>query len=156
MARSWRDYRTLSGCDKSDNRDKSPPAEPIVPNAHTVTDLPDDLQAGLKRLSSMAAPRLRSPDVWTEIVADAQRIAREGWAQQALGLGWSALDLFGGVTDANGDPMADGLAVRLCGRPLLALCSSFATVGSRPGSRSYLYRGNNVGALLLWELGGGR
>jgi hypothetical protein len=63
------------------------------------------------------------------------------------------LDLFGAVTGKQGDPNGDGLAVKLSGRPLLALCASFATVRDGPSARSYLYRGKNAGAALLWELG---
>lgn len=160
MARSWRDYSGLDACDNSDKRDKSIPhgdaAAPNVPFVTNVEALPPDLVDGLKCLASLAAPRLRAPEVWPEVVNDARRLVAEGWAAKALGLGWSPLDLFGGVTDPDGDATADGLAVRLRGRPILALCSAFATVGSQSGTRTYLYRGNNIGARLLWEIGRGR
>lgn len=123
----------------------------------TLATLPADTADGLKRLARMAVPRgVRCPEVWPIAIADAQRLAAEGWASQALKLGWSALDLFGAVLDPAGNREADGLAVRLGGRKVLALCSTFATVDDGKGGRSYLYRGDAKGVRLLWELGRGR
>jgi hypothetical protein len=164
MGKSWRDYRAATpppdACDNSDNSDVSsdsgPQTPPIVTNVTNVTGIRPDLLAGLERLKRAAAPRTSNPECWPVVVADALRLAADGWAAQALKLGWSPLDLFGAVTDKRGDPNSDGLAVKLCGRPLLALCASFATVRDGPGSRTYLYRGSNAGTRLLWELGGGR
>jgi hypothetical protein len=96
------------------------------------------------------------PDSWRAVILDCQRLVDENWAAEALNLGWSALDLFGAVTDKQGDPAGDGLAVKLGGRPLVALCAPFSIVRDGPSSRTYLYRGSNAGTQLLWELGGGR
>ena len=132
-----------------------PENAPIVPNVTNVTGLPADVLSGLERLKVASAPRLMRPERWPIAVADALRLAVDGWAAQALGLGWSPLDLFGAVPASGGDPTADGLAVKLQGRKVLALCGSFATVADT-GGRSFLHRGNNGGARLLWELGRGR
>jgi hypothetical protein len=105
-------------------------------------------------LVGAAAPRIRCPEAWPQVVSDAQRLASEGWALNAIGLGWSATDLFGVAGDA--DPDADGLAVKLNGRQVLAICESFATVADEGRGHSYLYRGSNEDACLLWELGRGR
>jgi hypothetical protein len=164
MSRSWRDYLAATpppdACDNSDNRDvrsdSEPETRPIVTNVTNVTGIPSDIVAGLERLKGAAAPRTSNPERWPAVVADALRLAADGWAAQALKLGWSPLDLFGAVTDKRGDPNGDGLAVKLCGRPLLALCASFATVSDGTGARTYLYRGSNAGARLLWQLGNGR
>lgn len=164
MARSWRDYAAanepVSGADNSDTSDKSPSETPDrapnVPIVTTVTVLPALLQDGLKLLAEAGAPNVRSPELWPDIVADALRLAAEGWASTALSLGWSELDLFGAVTDPQGDADADGLAVKLSGRKLLALCASFATVANANGGRSYLYKGNAEVARLLWALSRGR
>lgn len=157
MARSWRDYARPDRPDKRDNRDErslpSPRAEAFVPNVPNVTGLPSHVRDGLIELGNAPAPPLLSPELWPIVVDDARRLASEGWALNAIKLGWSALDLFGAVTDKHGDPEADGLAVKLSGRPLLALCTSFATVSDGPGARSFIYRGNNDGAVLLWEFG---
>jgi hypothetical protein len=164
MGKSWRDYLAATpppdARDNSDNRDvrsdSEPEARPIVTNVTNVTGIPSDVLAGLDRLKAAAAPRIANPERWPVAVADALRLATDGWAAQAIKLGWSPLDLFGAAADKCGDPAADGLAVRLGGRPLLALCATFATVRDGPSSRTYLYRGNNAGARLLWDLGRGR
>jgi hypothetical protein len=61
--------------------------------------------------------------------------------------------MFGAVADKAGDPAADGLAVKLQGRKVLAICARFATVADANAGRSYLYRGSNEGTRLLWEIG---
>jgi hypothetical protein len=94
--------------------------------------------------------------LWQAVALDAARLVADGWAAAALGLGWSALDLFGAVTDKAGDPVADGLAAKLQGRKVLAICASFATVTDANGGRFYLYRSPSEGARLLWELGRGQ
>lgn len=153
MARSWRDYASAQPCDKSDNSDTRGKAEPFVPSVPFVTALPATVRDGLVRLSLAPAPRLLHPERWPNIVSDAQRLASDGWALAAMKLGWTELDLFGAVPDKDGDPAGDGLAVKLCGRPVLAICASFATVRDGPGARTYIYRGNNAGSILLWDLG---
>lgn len=120
------------------------------------TRLPEPLIAGINQLRSMPVPRRVDPAAWSAVVADTLRLEREGWAAQALALGWSALDLFGAVADPEGDSGADGLAVKLQGRRALALSEAFATVADEGARRFYLYRGNNEGARLLWDLGRGR
>ena len=158
MARSWRDYEAGGPtCDNSDNRDKTS-VETLrhggfVPNVSSVTALPSTISSGLATLKSMAAPRLQRPERWPGVVSDALHLARDGWAAKALALGWSPLDLFGAVPAPDGDPDADGLAVKLRGRRILAICGTFATVEAENGGRSYLHRGNNDGAVLLWALG---
>ena len=71
--------------------------------------------------------------------------------QDRPGVTSSDLDLFGAVTDANGDPYSDGLAVWLAGRKLLAVCATFA-VAEHEGGRAYFNRRDQVGARLLWEI----
>jgi hypothetical protein len=100
----------------------------------------------------MAAPRGVKLQAWTETVADALRLADQGWASQALALGWTPLDLFGAVTDPDGDPAGDGLALKLEGRRVLAICEGFATVADAGDGRSYLHRGDTSPARLLWAL----
>ncbi|WP_395000408.1 hypothetical protein [Sphingomonas sp.] len=104
----------------------------------------------------MACPRNLNPTRWPIAVRDSVKLGADGWAAKAIALGWSDLDLFGVVAAREGDPDADGLAVKLAGRRLLALCASFATIDSVAGGRVYLHRGNNDGARLLWTQGRGR
>ena len=117
-----------------------------------VGELSVDLAAGLQRLRSMSIPRVVRPDVWSRVVRDAFELVDAGWAAKALALGWSPLDLFGAVTDADGDPLSDGLSVWLAGRKLLAVEATLAVV--RDGGGHFFYhRREQVGAKLLWELG---
>jgi hypothetical protein len=119
-------------------------------------ELPAACADGLRRLQSMPSPRLMRPDLWPLVVSDALRLARDGWAANALALGWSELDLFGAVPDPHGEPAGDGLAVWLAGRKVLALCASFAVADDGDGGRSYFNRREQVGAVLLWSLGSSR
>lgn len=162
---SWRDFARKVEPDESEPANSAISANssefggseaPNGTNGTNGTDLPADIQRGLSRLNTAAAPRFCRADAWPQAVSDTLRLANEGWAQQALNLGWSALDLFGAVTDPAGDPDADGLAVKLRGRKVLAICGSFATVADENGGRSFLYRRTNEGARLLWLLGRGR
>lgn len=117
-----------------------------------VGELSVDLAAGLQRLRSMSTPRAVRPEVWTRVVRDACGLVDAGWAAKALALGWSELDLLGAVTDAEGDPLSDGLAVWLAGRKLLAIEATLAVVRDGNGW-SYYHRREQAGATLLWNLG---
>lgn len=123
---------------------------------NSETALPQKLTARLDCLRRGSVPPGVDAAVWKRVVTDAVRLGADGWAAKALNLGWSALDLFGALTDPEGDPAADGLAVKLCGRRVLAICEGFATVADESGGRSYLHRGDTSGARLLWELGRGK
>ena len=136
--------------DNRDNRDNRCANVPIVPNV--PVKLPPDIRAGLIALKSMAAPRLILPEGWPAAVADALMLARDGWVSNALALGWSPLDLFGAVTDRDGYSGADGLAVWLGGRPVLAICDTYASVGDGIG-RAYFNRASRLGETLLWDIG---
>ena len=139
----------LDGSDNSDNSDNSSPIGTIVTNGTLTASITD----GLGVLAEAPAPRVRCHEAWPQVTADAQRLASEGWAGTALSLGWSELDLFGAATDPEGE---DGLAVKLNGRRVVALCRSFATVADPRGGRTFLYRGGTDNAQLLWALGRGQ
>ena len=121
-----------------------------------TSELPPEIEVGLAWLGRSRCPRDLNPTRWPSTVADAVRLGSDGWAAKAIALGWSDLDLFGVVVARDGDPDADGLAVKLGGRRLLALCGTFATVDPGAGGRLYLHRCNNDGARLLWTPGLGR
>lgn len=135
---------------------KAAKVEPSLATLAGLAALPGTIAAGIASLDEGRCPTEANASEWAAVVRDAKRIAEDGWAHQALGLGWSPLDLFGAVTDPAGDPEADGLAVRLAGRKVLAICASFATVENGPNARAFIYRGTNEGARLLWALGRGR
>ena len=154
----WMDLaaRLEAASDSGDNRDKrdnSPPNVSIVPIVPNVPQkLPQDIRAGLITLKSMAAPRLIRPEAWPVAVSDARGLAQAGWALKAMSLGWDVLDLYGAVTDRDGYADADGLAVWLAGRQVLAICETHASVSNGPGW-AFFNRCNRLGKTLLWEAG---
>ncbi len=103
----------------------------------------------------MPAPRGSAAATWSAVVADAVALEERGWAAQALALGWADLDLFGAVTDPAADSYADGLAVKLDGRRVLAVCEPFAVLANPGGGRTWFYRRDEPGAGVLWGVGNG-
>jgi len=113
--------------------------------------LPADILAGLGRLKAEPGPRIANPAVWPEVVADACRLADEGWAAKALALGWEALELFGASPAVGGDDRLDSLAVWLGGRQLV-LIGEHSAVVAEGRARSIFPRFDPAGAVMLWEL----
>lgn len=102
------------------------------------------------RLVAIPCPFDCDPKAWRLVVKDGVSLIDGGWADMAVGLGWSALDLFGAaVVDAG----SDGLAVWSQGRRLRALCGTWAVALDANGSPFYFNRSRADGAVLLWELG---
>jgi len=118
--------------------------------------LAPDLADGLTRLRMMSPPRITRPAVWPVVVADALRLASEGWAAQALALGWEPVQLWGCSPDKGGNPDHDGLAVLLCERRIVVLDDRSALIESQAGARRLFNRRPMVGAVLLWDIGRGK
>ena len=141
----------LSDRDNSDVSAISPTeagqSAPNVTNVTNVTSpLPHSLAVGLRRLQAMPAPGIARPEIWPEIVADALRLASEGWAQQALALGWEPLQLFGWSSER------DGVAVWLAGGvPMFTADSCMVRV--KAGKFRCMDSRPMPGAIPLWELG---
>ncbi|MGE3745391.1 MAG: hypothetical protein AB7G25_06725 [Sphingomonadaceae bacterium] len=93
----------------------------VTPQNREGHGLEPDLIAGLDKLRTMPAPRITKPEVWPEIVSDSLRIETEGWASQALALGWDARSLWGVEPSADPDPWDYSLAVVLAGRSIRAV-----------------------------------
>jgi hypothetical protein len=118
------------------------------------TSLPADLVAGLARLQGMRPPRIKAPEVWPTVVADAVRLAAEGWAEHALALGWKDKELFGTCGLPGGDGAQEGLAVWLAGRRVLLLDALSCIVDVGAGGRAIFYgRSVRPGGVFLWDLG---
>lgn len=158
MAKSWRDYISVvrdaqEACDNRDISDISFNASaPNVTNVPNVTGLPPALVTGLERLRIMPMPRVRNAEAWRVAVTDALALACDGWAEQALALGWSAVELFGAVADPDGRADDEGLASWLRGRKLSVISDTFALVEA-DGLKSYFNRHDRGGTRLLWEFG---
>lgn len=154
MAKSWRDYKPETVANSA-NSANSPPEraeiDPNGPNGTNGTGLPPEVLRGLTWLANAPPPARVDHERWPQTVADAKMIAADGWADKAMGLGWSALDLFGAST--TGSEYGDGLAAWLRGRSLLALAETWAVARDDHGNRHYFNRPRGEGARLLWTLG---
>ncbi|MEG8026372.1 hypothetical protein QP162_22000 [Sphingomonas aurantiaca] len=144
---SWREMATRALAMDADER---PPAE---------YGLSPELTADLRRLQALLPPaKIANAAHWRPVVTDALRVAREGWAAKAIGLGWSVHDLFGvGPRD---DWEFSGLAVWLAGRSLVSLNADYALAGGDDTLCSTFIRGGmghgthpNIAPVLLWEFG---
>lgn len=65
----------------------------------TLAELPPDISEGVTKLRTMLAPRWASSDRWRVFVADAVWLLDYGVAAEAIGQGWTPLDLFGVSAD---------------------------------------------------------
>ena len=118
------------------------------------TSLPEDVAAGLERLPTRRPPRIPRPEIWLAVVADAVRLASDGWAAQALRLGWSPLELGGCSPDRGGNSDHDGLTVWLDGRRVLLVDDATCIVESGPDAKSVFHRRSvAAGGVFLWDLG---
>ncbi|WP_305171856.1 hypothetical protein [Sphingomonas aurea] len=120
--------------------------------------LPAHLSADLRRLERLPAPRaIQRVENWREVVADAMRLARGGWAASALALGWTAADLFGVGSRDSWD--CEGLAVWLRGRSLLLIDEHRAVAEGGAGREAFVRGGMGHGThptvtpIMLWEFG---
>ena len=119
-----------SDVDNRDDKDIRCPIVANVANVHAARSLSPEIIAGLNKLPTMPAPRIRRPELWDAIKTDTLRIAAEGWSTQAIALGWEPLHLFG--YQPSDDPDKFSLAVELAGRSIVAVDES----------RFYLRRGD--------------
>lgn len=117
-----------------------------------VPPLPTDVRTGLARLRAMPRPRMAQPENWGGIVSDCVGLAAQGWAQAAIALGWSPLNLWG-VSPAAGCLLElEGLGIWLARRRVLLLDQTSCIVESGPHRRSIFHRHQMEGAVLLWDL----
>lgn len=104
------------------------------------------LHQALGRLQGMPCPGgLYELADWRGVLMDAEHLVQDGWAKQALALGWDMRELFG-VGDS-----FDGLASWLCDRRVAILSTDGAICLGYDGSRSF-YRRVDPGSLtLIWN-----
>lgn len=131
------------------------------PSAGPVIDrygLSPDLYASLARLAKLPPPPKLSQDSnWPEVVSDALRIAREGWAAVALSLGWTVADLFGVGQRDSWD--FEGLATWLRGRQIVALDERICLAGDAKPLAIFERGGPRHGRMpvvvpvMIWEFG---
>jgi hypothetical protein len=68
--------------------------------------LPAELSEGAAKLATMRVPRWTSSDRWRLFVGDVTWLCETGVAADALGQGWTPLDLFGVSTDEQWECLA--------------------------------------------------
>lgn len=149
----WLDLARDMETGTRDVSDNSANRTPNVTNVSIVTGcLIPELERGLSKLRDMPTPRQArgwSP-VWRRIVSDALWLRTEGYASQAIALGWEPLHLFGirPKEESNARP---GLAVWLDGSRRLVLLDDGAI--SRDGDLRRCFNCRSTdGAVFLWEL----
>ena len=134
----------------------SEPAKPSEPGiegfdgtetAHSLA-ICDDIRTGLRSLAARTMPRIRRPELWSAVVADASRLAQEGWAGVALALGWHPLQLWGCTRDGH----FESLATWLQGRRLVLVDEASAITADGP--QRFIFRPSPApaDAIFLWEL----
>ena len=128
---------------------KGPPAPSM-----SSYGLPEPVEVGLRRLATSNPRRVPDKALWRGIVNDATRLASEGWASNALALGWSVHDLFG--VGPNDSAEWSSLAVWLAGRALTMMDDHRAFTTS--GDVYYVERWGRprtvfIAPVLLWEFG---
>ena len=114
--------------------------------------LPREVADGLVKLRMMPPSRITKPDVWPEIVANAVRTADEGWAAQAIDLGWGPHHLFGWEASAAPDPWDYSLAVIMEGWPIVDVTADFITLQKGNACRPFKNRPRPALGKFLWEL----
>jgi len=114
--------------------------------------VPTFIALGLHRLRSMPTPRVTNPAVWPEIVADASRLAQEGWAAKAIDLSWDALHLFGWEPGVDLEAWDYSLAVVMEGWLVVDVSADYITLRKGNVSRPFKNRPRPALTRYLWEL----
>lgn len=133
------------------------PEPTSAPSVETF-GLPNYLAANLWQLETMAVPgKLEIASNWRRVVDDALRLARDGWAASALGLGWTPHDIYG-VGPVNSHEF-EGLAVWLAGRRIVMIDSKVAVAAQADGRVIFIRGGAGHGVnptvkpVFLWQFG---
>jgi hypothetical protein len=114
---------------------------------------PDDWRVGLNRLDPNWPLRDTPLRQWEIFLKDCRRFLDRGAAIQAVGLGWTGLDLFGCDPDA---PYARvdrlGLLWLLHGRPLVLFNAEHAGIGFGRSVVQTYRRDDTTGRVLPWDI----
>lgn len=85
---------------------KAAKAEAGLATLAALADLPSSISEGAAKLATMRAPRWTTADRWRLFVGDVSWLCECGVAAEALGQGWSPLDLFGVSRDEQWESLA--------------------------------------------------
>jgi hypothetical protein len=135
-----------------------PAAKAVTNGTAPAVEVVADWVAGVVRLGTMPPPHTYPEHAWQQLIGDAERFL-DGWAQQAVALGWPDWEIFGCHRRAPWGRVAGmGLILLLRGRELAALTASEAVIRTRTGAHQ-TYRRKPCDPLhpaercLVWELG---
>lgn len=121
---------------------------------NSETSLPPAIVVGVAKLRSGWQPCKVDGGEWRAVVGDVRRIVADGWAEQALALGWSPHDVFGIGPGGSNEWLS--LAVWLAGRTITMMDDHRAFTDEGPVY--YLERWGRpntvfVEPIFLWEMG---
>ena len=119
-----------------------------------LPDVPQEWIEGVEALQQMPALPKWTDQEWRQLQTDATAFLAT-WGAQALGLGWTLLDLFGVHAQAPRERYdAMGMVLMLGGRSVIAMDERVARIGIHNGvTHSFTRRQNVAGAVLIWDLG---
>jgi hypothetical protein len=121
----------------------------------SVGGLPREIADGVRAIHSADGARRIPPQRWPRVQRDAARLVEGGWAQQALGLGWTPADLFGCDQRAPWHRLdRAGLVLLTGGHEIVELTENDAALRTSTGSVLRFRRRPPARPplALLWEL----
>ena len=137
----------------TDKTDKSPLLARVV-LLQVPAHVPVEWCQGVADLLAAPTHPAWTEETWKALQDDALTFLR-GWASQAHGLGWEALDLFGAYPTASVARVdGKGLVLLLQGRPVVALTEDSAVIKTVSGG-SLTFRKHPAppaGRQLVWNL----
>jgi hypothetical protein len=134
-----------------------PAAKALANRTAPAVEVVADWVAGVSRLSAMPPPRTYPEHAWHQLIVDAERFL-DGWAQQAVALGWPDWEVFGCHRRAPwGRIQGMGLVLLLRGDETAALTATKAVIRTRTGARQTYHRQPSdplhpAERCLVWEL----
>jgi TubC N-terminal docking domain len=134
-----------------------PAAAALANRSAPAAEVVADWVAGVVRLTAMPPPRNYPDHAWQQLIVDAERFL-DGWAQQAVALGWPDWEIFGCHRRVPWGRIAGmGLILLLRGDAIAALAATEAVIRTPTGARQ-TYRRKPCDPLhpaercLVWEL----
>ena len=120
-----------------------------------LAGLPREIADGVRGILSADGTRGIPPHRWPRVQRDAARLVEDGWAREALTLGWTAADLVGCDRRAPWHRLdRAGLVLLTGGHEIVELTGEVAALRTSTGSvLRYRHRQSAIPPVaLLWEL----
>jgi TubC N-terminal docking domain len=130
-------------------------APPEGTTVHSVAGLPQEIVDGVRAILSADGAQGIPPQRWPRVQRDVMRLLEGSWAQQALNLGWTVVDLFGCDRRAPWHRLdRGGLVLLIGGHEIAELTGDNAALRTSTGSVLRFRRRPPATppVALLWEL----